>query len=356
MAFSVPTFAQIRDRIMTDIEVSLAAQGSVMGPVEYAIGMALAGVSLLLHVAIARVARDKVPTTAQPSVMRRWAAFFGIIPKSAAYNVGTAAFPAGTGTSIPAGTTLRLRNGAAFVTDATASVSGGSITVSFTATTPGVAGAAAAGTEIFLGAPIANVSTRGVVDSGGISGGTDGESSPSVLSRLLARLQSAPKGGTRADWVAWAQATPGVSVTSVWPLPNTLGPSSMRVLFAVDATDPIPTGGQVTAVDTYIKTKAPIDLLTVAAEAPQAQPLNPSIQIAPYPSAAVQAAIETSLRELLLTDAEPGGTILLSRINEAISQATGETDHVLVSPVANVAASSAYHLVTLGTPTFAAIP
>jgi uncharacterized phage protein gp47/JayE len=32
----------------------------------------------------------------------------------------------------------------------------------------------------------------------------------------------------------------------------------------------------------------------------------------------------------------PGGTILLSHIQEAISTAVGENDHVLIAPVANV--------------------
>lgn len=355
MAMTVPTFAQIRDRVMTDIEVSLATKGSVMGPVEYAVGMAVAGVSFLLHVAIARLGRNKVPTTAEDAVKRRWAAFFGVPPKSATYNGGTAAFPAGTGTSIPAGHALRLRNGVSFVVDSTANESGGSITVTFTATVPGVAGASSAGTEIFLGTPIPNVSTRGTVGGGGISGGTDGESTGSVFSRLLARLRRAPKGGTAADWEAWTRETAGVSVARVWPRPNTLGPSSMRVLFTVEATDPIPTGGQVSAVTAHIQTRAPADLLTVAAAAPVAQPLDPVIQLSPD-TPETRDAVTAALRALTETDAVPGGTLLLSRIDEAISQAEGEADHVLVSPTANVVASSPYHLVTVGTPSYSVIP
>ena len=49
-----------------------------------------------------------------------------------------------------------------------------------------------------------------------------------------------------------------------------------------------------------------------------------------------QYAVEAELRDLLARDAEPGGTILISRIREAVSIAAGETDNVVSTPTANV--------------------
>jgi len=54
----------------------------------------------------------------------------------------------------------------------------------------------------------------------------------------------------------------------------------------------------------------------------------------------VQAAVEASLRDLIAREAEPGGTLLISRIREAISIAAGESDHVLTSPTTNQTAAA----------------
>ena len=140
MAFSTPSYATIRDRMLADVDASLAASGSTRGVVEYAIVSAVSVAALLLHVTIARIARNSVPSKAEAWLMRLWAAFFGITPKSATQHTGTATFVADTGASIPAGTSLRLRNGTEFTTDAEGNESGGTIAVAFTATAYGPAG------------------------------------------------------------------------------------------------------------------------------------------------------------------------------------------------------------------------
>ncbi|RYE88861.1 MAG: baseplate J protein, partial [Oxalobacteraceae bacterium] len=53
------------------------------------------------------------------------------------------------------------------------------------------------------------------------------------------------------------------------------------------------------------------------------------------------------LRDLLVREAAPGKTLLLSHIREAVSTAAGETDHVLVSPAANVVPPTG-HMPTFG--------
>jgi uncharacterized phage protein gp47/JayE len=351
MAFEVPSFIQIRDRILADIDAKLEADGFERGPVEYALACGMAGASLLLHAAIAAVGRNIVPTTAEDAVMFLWASFFGIVRRAATRNIGSATFTATAGTSIPEGAALRTRDGTEFTVDAEAEESGGTITVAFTATNTGRAGRSDGGVPIFLGSPIAGVQSQGVVTVDGIAGGADIESPSSVLGRLLDRLRNPPKGGTEADYRAWARATEGVEVDGVWVRPNTLGPSSIRVLFTLlDELDPIPSGVEEGLVTAEIQSRAPADLLTVAAYGPTAQPLDPVISVTPDTTevrAAVTASLRTMLREL-----EPGDTALLSRIREAVSAAPGETDSEVTSPSANVAALSPYHLITLGTLTF----
>ena len=58
-------------------------------------------------------------------------------------------------------------------------------------------------------------------------------------------------------------------------------------------------------------------------------------------------AIEAELEALIRREAVPGGTILISRIREAISIAAGEVDHRLDAPAADVTHTSG-EIVTFG--------
>ena len=63
--------------------------------------------------------------------------------------------------------------------------------------------------------------------------------------------------------------------------------------------------------------------------------------------ASVRNAVAAQVRAAIRRDAVPGGTILLSRLHEAISIAEGEEDHVIHSPTVNVTPETG-HIVTPG--------
>lgn len=364
MAFIIDNFLTIRNRILADIDASMAADSTVRGPTEYAIATAQAFAILLLQTAISRAARNNVPSVAEPRIMRLWAAFFGVIPKSASQNVGQATFAATTGATLPAGTSVRLRNGVEFTVDADVTESGdGTVTAALTAVLYGPAGRAVAGTPIFLGSPVAGITTEGVVDTGGISLGQNSESDASVLARLLERLRDPPKGGTDADFRRWVRATPGVAADRVWIYNSTRkpewGPSSVITLFSVvpiseSGYDPVPTVGEVEAVQAYVQPFAPIDVLAYKALAVGSEPLDPQIQLEDDTSDK-RSAVTAALRELLRARQAPGGTIRISDLNEAIAGAIGDDDHVLVYPTGNVTAVDDEAIIVLGTPVFGAI-
>ena len=58
-----------------------------------------------------------------------------------------------------------------------------------------------------------------------------------------------------------------------------------------------------------------------------ASPLDLTINALTPDTPAVRAAIEAEIADLLRREGEPGGTILVSHVREAISTAEGETDH-----------------------------
>jgi Uncharacterized homolog of phage Mu protein gp47 len=125
------------------------------------------------------------------------------------------------------------------------------------------------------------------------------------------------------------------------------------VRFMMDDTydDGIPLSSNVTTVGAYIEARRPITA-TVNVVSPVADPLDFTIALVGGDTSAVRAAVEANIRDLILREAEPGGTLRLSRINEAISLASGEFDHVLMNPIANVSESTGY-ITTMGTITWA---
>jgi uncharacterized phage protein gp47/JayE len=90
----------------------------------------------------------------------------------------------------------------------------------------------------------------------------------------------------------------------------------------------------------------------VTVVAPVAVPLDLTITGLTPDTAAVRAAIEAEIIDLLRREAVPGGTILLSHLREAISIAAGEADHALTIPAANVTHATG-ELAVLGTITWA---
>lgn len=58
--------------------------------------------------------------------------------------------------------------------------------------------------------------------------------------------------------------------------------------------------------------------------------------------------MQPELKSLFLREASPGGVVLITHIQQAISSAAGEEDYVLVYPTENVAAEN-YELPVVGT-------
>ena len=104
------------------------------------------------------------------------------------------------------------------------------------------------------------------------------------------------------------------------------------------------------AVQDYIDERRPVTA-QVTVLAPVAVPLALTIALTPD-TTAVRAAVTAELQDLLRRDAKPGGTILISRIREAISVSAGEQNHVLTVPSVDVT-HAAGEMPTLGTITWA---
>ena len=336
MPFLRPTLGELTARAESDFETRLpGADPKLRRSVMAVLSRVHSGATNGLYGYISWVAEQVIIDTAAVEYLDRWAAVWGIGRKAASYANGPVTFTGTDGASIPEGTLLQLPDGTIYRTDALATIAAGSASTTVTAVAPGEAGNAAAGVQVGLVSPVPDVVSAALVGLGGLTGGADTESDESLRERLLQRIRQPPHGGATFDYVTWAREIPGV--TRVWVYPLALGLGTVTVRFMMDGTYPdgIPQAADVAAVQDHIDRRRPVTA-HVTVVAPVAAPLHFTIANLNPDSAAVRIAIAAELQDLISRTAEPGGTILISQIREAISIAAGEVDHVLIAPTANV--------------------
>lgn len=335
MPFNRATLQQIESRVQSDIESRLpGTDPRLRNSVLSIIARAVAGAVHSVYGYLDWQARQLLPDTSDAEGLDRQASLWKILRKAAAAATGNITFTGTNGTVIPAGTQLQRADGALYTTNADATIAAGTATVAVTASTPGFAGNAIATSTLTLTTPISGVNSMATVATGGLAGGADIEADDALRARLLERIQAPPHGGTDFDYVSWAKEVAGV--TRAWVSPLASGPSTVTVRFMTDdlTANGIPDGAKVTEVQSYINARRPVTA-AVAVAAPTPVVRNFTVHIVPDTSA-VRAAVEAELRDMLRREAEPGGTILLSHIREAVSIAAGETDSTVSVPAADV--------------------
>ncbi|MFM0328166.1 baseplate J/gp47 family protein [Paraburkholderia strydomiana] len=292
----------------------------------------LAGASHEIHGYLDWISLQIIYDTADDDLLLRWASIWKVERKAAQFASGNVLVTGAAGATIEAGEVLKRADGALFDVTTDTVLGSAATAVSVIAEVAGVAGNTDANVQMTFLNPIANVQSIAVVDASKLTNGSDIESIPDLRARLLERIQNPPSGGSADDYVEWAKEVAGV--TRAWVYPQEMGAGTVTVRFVRDD-DPtiIPDAAEVAAVKTYILSKRPVtaDVYVVA---PVPVTLNFTIQLTPS-TAAVKAAVEASLRDLLLREAAPGVTLLISHIREAISTAAGETDNVLIAPTTN---------------------
>ena len=334
MSFARPDLQTLIDRAAGDIETRLpGADARLRRSNLNVLARVHAGGVHGLYGYLDWLSQQILVDLAESEILERHASIWGIARVPAAFAVGQATATGTNGTVVPAGTIFRRADGAEYATTAEATIASSTATLTLTAIEAGQAGNASANTTLSIVTPIAGLNAAATVTASGLTSGADIEDDDSLRARVLARIQQPPHGGARHDYIAWAKEVPGV--TRAWCYPQELGTGTVTVRFVRDDdASIIPDPAEVAIVQAYIDARRPVTAnLTVVA--PVAVPVAFQIELTPN-SASVQAAVEAELRDLLLRESEPGSTILVSHIREAISLAAGETDHVLVAPAADI--------------------
>lgn len=350
MPFVRPTLSTLITRVTNDISGRMAgAVNALSRSVVAVLAKVMAGAASGLYGYLTFLADQILPDTAEAEYLVRHASTWGLRRKGGTAASGIATATGANGTAIDVGTVLVRIDGARFRTTAAAIVAAGTASLSIEAEIAGEDGNTTALSQLTFASPIAGVQAAATISGGGLSGGSADEDYEVLRARLLQRIRNPAQGGSKSDYERWALEVD--DVTRAWVYPLYLGDGTVGVTFVTDGRDNIiPLTADVEAVQVHIDEVRPVTAdVTVFAPIP----FDVDIEIGVSPSTAeVKAAVEAELADLFTRDSEPGGTIYISRLREAISIAAGEHHHTLEAPADDVIASTG-HLPRLGTVTWA---
>ena len=307
------------------------------------------------------VARMMMPDTAEGEFVERWAnIWLPLGRKGAAYARGSVTVTGEIGAVIPSGTVLTASafddNGEQvtleFEVSVGATLASTSQNVLVAALTAGAFGNLDEGAKLGFLEALDEIDGEATVAAPGLAGGANQESDRELSARYIDRIQQPPHGGSAHDYVQWMLEVPGV--TRAWAKQE-MGVGTVTGRFMMDEVrasfNGYPQTEDLDLVAAYIDGLRPVTVADRYVVAPINQALNITISLLTTDTPEVRSNIRTELVEMLRARGAPGQTIYASWIREAISAATGEDHHDIT--IANQVPSSAGHLITLGTVTYA---
>ncbi|MBJ7537157.1 baseplate J/gp47 family protein [Marinomonas transparens] len=327
MAFSRPTRTTIQARVAADLERHSGQKATRRGDVYYPLAQALAGASHGLHGHLQYNADQLFDDSCDDQNLLRRAAELGIYQTRAYRASGSATMTGNDGAKVLAETLLQTDDEVKYRITEQASIDGGTATLKITAVEAGSAGNLKAGSKLRFISTQLDIDVEVTVVS--LTGGSDMESIDRVRARLAERRKNPSMGGNKADYITWTLAAHS-DITRAWCYPNEAGLGTVTVRFVTEDLDsPVPSATHIEAVENYVDEKRPVSMKRFYALPISPKPLDIQFVSLTPNTAVVQAAVKAELKDLLRRQAEPGGTLYLSQIREAVSLATGESNHVI---------------------------
>lgn len=340
MPFDTPSLPVLVNRTQSDLAGDALRRSDAQ-----VLARALSGTAYGLYGYMDWIIDQILPDTADEVTLERMADLRLKQPRKAAQPaVGSVSFTAAANAVLDVDTVLQARDGRSYKVTAGKNTVAGTNTITIEAVDAGVMGNADPGLVLTLVQPVEGVAMTFTVLAPGLVGGIAQESVESLRARVSRSYKVLPHGGSKDDYETWALEFPGV--TRAWCRRNYMGPGTVGVFVMRDGdVNPTPDAGQLAEVLEYIEQVRPVtaELYLLA---PVAVPVTYRIRLTPD-TGAVRAAVETQLIDLHSREAGLGDTLLLTHIAEAISSSTGEADHKLTAPVADVPAA-ANQLLTFG--------
>jgi uncharacterized phage protein gp47/JayE len=341
MPFETPSLPVLIKRTQSDLASDSLRQSDAQ-----VLARTLGGAAYGLYGYLNWIAEQILPDKADESTLERIAALRLNQPRKAAQSAsGSVGFTASAGAVLDVDTLLQSNDGRTYKVTASRTTSNGLNSTTIAALDAGSLGNADAGMTLIPVQPILGIIGNSfTVLAPGLTGGIARESLESLRSRVIRSYRIIPHGGSAQDYETWALECPGV--TRAWCRGSYPGPGIVSLyIMRDDDAQPVPNPEQLAEVQAYIEPLRPVTA-ELRVLPPVQVPVTYRLSLKPD-TTAVRAAVEAQLRDLHNREGGLGDTLLVSHIREAISSATGESDHDLKSPVADVEAQS-NQLLTFG--------
>lgn len=327
MAFSRPTRTTIQARVAADIERHSGQKATRRGDVYYPLAQAVAGASHGLHGHLQYNVDQLFDDTCDDDNLLRRAAEMGIYRTHAFRASGAATITGNNGATVLVDTLLQTDDEVMYRVTQAATIVDGQAVLALTAVNAGNAGNLSAGNTLRFVSTQLDIDVEATVIS--LTGGSDMETIDRVRKRLSERRKNPSMGGNKSDYITWTLAAHN-DVTRAWCYPHELGLGTVTVRFVTeDLASPVASASHIAAVQAYLDQKRPVSVKRLYVLPVVVKPLNIRFTAVAPNTTAVRAAIIAELKDLIRRKAEPGGTLFLSQIREAISLAAGEDNHVI---------------------------
>ncbi|NWA23729.1 baseplate J/gp47 family protein [Pseudomonas gingeri] len=340
MPFETPSLPVLINRTQGDLAGDSLRQSDAQ-----VLARTLSGAAFGLYGYLDWIADQILPDTADDTTLERIATLRLRQPRKAAQAaIGSVSFTAAAGAVLDAGTLLQTSDGRSYTVTVGGTTSGGTNTAQIQALDAGSLGNGDTGLTLFPVQPVQGIGNTFTVLDPGLSGGVAAESTESLRARVISSYRIIPNGGSAADYETWALECPGI--TRAWCRGSYLGPGTVG-LFVMRDDDPVPLpdDDQLALVQAYIDPLRPVTA-ELHVLAPVLVPVTYTLRLIPD-TTAIRAAVVAELQDLHDREGGLGETLLLTHIAESISSASGEQDHLLVSPSADVPAAT-NQLLTFG--------
>lgn len=232
MPYTGRSVPDIRDQILADWTTAYAQLGksllTIEGSPAYLWAAALAQQFQQLEAMGQQTADNILPDRASAEALQRFGLVYGVTRRpavAAIITVKVTATPDNT-YAIPAGSLMVYVDGQVYaVSNTSVVITGGTGTVTATATLAGASGTREVGDVLTWSVAPAGLNPTGTVATI-TTDGADEESIEDYRQRIIERLQERPASGNRADWRDWVESFEGLAITDAYVYPLLMPPAS----------------------------------------------------------------------------------------------------------------------------------
>lgn len=330
MAYKAPTLQELIEDLekayATHIDDTRKMPVSVQKANARVLGYALNA----LYEYLEHMGRQIVPTTADGDYLRRHCSQIGLYAKQKSKASGTVLIEGTIDSALSVGEFLRRGDGFQYVVAESVIVSSATQSIKVIADQAGVDGNCAAGTVLTFVNAIAGISPTATVEL--IGAGADDETDKELLSRYVEYMRNLYMGGADSDYKKWALEVEGI--TRAWVYPHAMGAGTVVVRGMTP--NGFPDEILLQKTKDHIDSKRPVTVKRIYVLAPSSKLINLEIANLQPNTQEMRDAITASLQSSFNTNSEPGGVVLVSKINSAILSTLNLIDYKLVTPTDNI--------------------